>query len=145
MPHKLRKSRKTRGSRTCGYGRVGQHRCSGGKPQRKIGRHKHQWSFVIRYEPEYFGKKGFTSPNFRNEVNVINVGRLDEAAEKLSTEKEKGKLLVDLQNLGYTKLLGSGKVTKPLSVKIPSYSKTAYRKIKSAGGEILSEASKKKK
>ncbi|HDI42660.1 MAG TPA: 50S ribosomal protein L15, partial [Candidatus Bathyarchaeota archaeon] len=31
MPHRLRKTRKYRGSRVCGYGRVGQHRKSGVK------------------------------------------------------------------------------------------------------------------
>ncbi|MEM3816270.1 MAG: 50S ribosomal protein L15, partial [Candidatus Bathyarchaeia archaeon] len=62
MPHSLRKIRKKRGSRTCGYGRVGQHRKSGSKGERRAGRHKHLWSWVLRYEPDYFGYKGFTSP-----------------------------------------------------------------------------------
>jgi len=31
MPHKLRKTRKMRGSRTHGYGQVGQHRKSGSR------------------------------------------------------------------------------------------------------------------
>jgi len=140
MPHRLRKIRKKRGSRTQGYGRVGQHRCSGSKGMRKAGRHKHLWSYVIRYEPEYFGKKGFTSPkSLRQKVNVINVGKLDEIAEKFSIEKEKGKFLIDLESLGYTKLLGTGKVKKPLIVKVTFCSKSAAEKIKEAGGQILME------
>ena len=47
MPHKLRKIRKFRGSRTQGYGRIGQHRDSGSKGNRKVGRHKHLWSKVV--------------------------------------------------------------------------------------------------
>jgi large subunit ribosomal protein L15 len=141
MPHKLRKIRKKRGSRTQGYGRVGQHRKSGSKGYRKAGRHKHGWSYVIRYEPEYFEKKGFTSPkSLRQKENIINVGKLDEIAEKISTSKEKDKILIDLEKLGYTKLLGTGKVTKPLIVKVASYSKSAAEKIKEAGGQILIEA-----
>jgi large subunit ribosomal protein L15 len=94
---------------------------------------------VIKYEPNYFGKRGFTSPkSLRRKVNVINVGTLDEIAEKLSTEK-KGKFFIDLENLGYTKLLGAGKVTKPLIVKVASHSKSAAEKIKEAGGQILME------
>jgi large subunit ribosomal protein L15 len=144
MPHRLRKSRKYRGSRTCGYGKVGQHRDQGAKPNRKAGRHKHKWSYVIRYEPDYFGKRGFTSPrSLRRRVKTINAGELDEIAEKLSVEKEKGKSYIDLENLGYTKLLGSGKITKPLTVKVAVCSESASQKIKDAGGEVLMEAEEK--
>jgi len=140
MPQKLRKIRKKRGSRTHGYGRVGQHRCHGSKGYRKAGRHKSGWSYVLRYEPDYFGKKGFTSPkSLRQKVNVINVGKLDEIAEKFSVEKEKGKSFVDLESLGYTKLLGTGKITKSLIVKVASCSESAAEKIKNAGGQILME------
>jgi len=141
MPHKLRKIRKKRGSRTQGYGRVGQHRCSGSKGYRKAGRHKHGWSYVLRYEPDYFGKRGFTSPkSLREKENIVNIGKLDEMAEKFSTKKEEGRFFIDLESLGYTKLLGTGKVTKPLIVKVASYSKSAAEKIKEAGGQILIEA-----
>jgi len=138
MPHKLRKIRKKRGSRTQGYGRVGQHRKTGSKGFRKAGRHKHLWSYVLRYEPEYFGKKGFVSPkSLKQKEKIINVGKLDEMAEKFSAEKEKDKLLINLESLGYTKLLGTGKVTKPLVVKVALCSKSAAEKIKEAGGQIL--------
>ncbi|MGB9960515.1 MAG: uL15 family ribosomal protein [Candidatus Bathyarchaeales archaeon] len=141
MPHKLRKIRKKRGSRTQGYGRVGQHRKSGSKGMRKVGRHKHGWSYVIKYEPEYFGKKGFTSPkSLRRQIKVINVGELDEMAEKLKETEKEGKIFVNLESLGYTKLLGTGKVTKPLVVKVPLCSKSAAEKIKEAGGQVLAES-----
>jgi len=140
MPHKLRKIRKKRGSRTCGYGRVGQHRKSGSKGYRKAGRHKHGWTYVIKYEPEYFGKRGFTSPkSLKQEVKIINVGELEEIAEKFKEKTEEGKILIDLESLGYTKLLGAGKVTKPLIVKVASCSKSAIEKIREAGGQVLIE------
>jgi large subunit ribosomal protein L15 len=139
MPHKLRKIRKKRGSRTVGYGRVGQHRKSGSKGERKAGRHKHLWSYVLRYEPDYFGKRGFTSPkSLKQKEKVINLGKLDELAKKTSEKKDE-KIFVDLESLGYTKLLGTGKVTKPLIVKVASCSKSAAEKIKEAGGQILME------
>ena len=144
MPHDLRKCRKKRGSRTCGYGRVGQHRDQGSKGYRKFGRHKHKWSYVIRYEPDYFGSTGFTSPkSLKQRVRIINVGKLDQIAGKLPVEGKEGKIFVDLQSLGYTKLLGAGKVTKALTVKVSSCSESASEKIENAGGKVLSDAEEK--
>ena len=136
MPHKERKTRKMRGSRTHGYGRIGQHIDAGSKGQRKVGRHKHLWSYVTTYEPDYFGKHGFTSPqSLKRKEKVINITKLEEIA--VSTQTEKGKTNVDLTSLGYTKLLGTGKITKPLTVTVPACSKTAEEKIKKAGGQVL--------
>ncbi len=82
MPHKLRKIRKTRGSRTQGYGRIGQHRDSGSKGARKVGRHKHLWSLVVTSEPNYFGKHGFTSPqSLHTKTSTINLVKLDQLAQ----------------------------------------------------------------
>jgi len=134
MPHKLRKIRKFRGSRTVGYGRIGQHRDSGSKGHRKVGRHKHLWSYVVTKEPDYFGKNGFTSPqSLHRHENTINLKKVEEIAQTSQGEKPQ----IDLTALGYTKLLGTGKVTKPLTVQVSSYSKSAAEKIKKAGGEIL--------
>ncbi len=140
MPHKERKTRKMRGSRTHGYGRIGQHRDAGSRGHRKVGRHKHLWSYVTTHEPNYFGKHGFTSPrSLKNKEKIINLAKLDEIST-LSTEKEKGKTHINLTNLGYTKLLGTGKITKPLTVIVPACSKTAEEKIKKAGGQVLTQS-----
>jgi large subunit ribosomal protein L15 len=137
MPHKLRKTRKNRGSRTQGYGRIGQHRKTGSKGYRKAGRHKHLWSYVTTYEPDYFGKSGFTSPkSLKHKQNTINIKKLDELVAKISTEKE-GKLRIDLTSLGYTKLLGTGQISKALIINVPSSSKSADEKIKKAGGQVI--------
>ena len=130
MPHKLRKIRKFRGTRTIGYGRVGQHRDSGSKGNRKVGRHKHLWSKVVTSEPDYFGKRGFHSPQtFNSHEKTINLNKLDEIAQTNQ---------INLTELGYTKLLGTGKITKALTIQIPAYSKSAAEKIKEAGGQIIS-------
>jgi large subunit ribosomal protein L15 len=129
MPHKLRKIRKTRGSRTQGYGRIGQHRDSGSKGARKVGRHKHLWSLVVTSEPNYFGKHGFTSPqSLHTKTITINLVKLDQLAK--TTE-------INLTELGYTKLLGTGQITKPLTIQVGSYSKTAHEKVTQAGGKII--------
>jgi len=135
MPHKLRKIRKKRGSRTQGYGRVGQHRKSGSKGRRKAGRHKHGWSYVHRFEPDYFKKKRLKSLTDKSEIRIINLKELEEIA--LQKAKKGRKVTLDLEKMGYDKLLGTGKISVPISVKIPAWSEAAQKKIEAAGGEIL--------
>jgi large subunit ribosomal protein L15 len=132
MPHKERKTRKMRGSRTHGYGRIGQHRDAGSKGQRKVGRHKHLWSYVVTHEPDYFGKKGFTSrQSLMRKENTINIAQLSELP------LEAGVAQVDLTSMDYTKLLGTGKITKSLTITVAACSKTAAEKVEKAGGKIL--------
>ena len=143
MPHKLRKVRKKRGSRTHGYGQVGQHR-KGSKGRRKAGLHKHGWTYLIKYDPDYFEKRGFTSQKaISRKINVINVGELDELAHKLAAEKKlkrkQKKIFLDLDELGYNKLLGKGKITRPMLVKVATHSEAAAKKLEEAGGQILKE------
>jgi len=140
MPHKLRKIRKKRGSRTQGYGRVGQHRKSGSKGGRKVGRHKHGWSYVHRYEPDYFKKKRLKSLTDKSEIRTINLKELEEIALQESSRKGR-KIILDLEKMGYDKLLGAGKISLPVSVKVPAWSETAQKKIEAAGGEILTDHS----
>lgn len=144
MPRKLRKSRKLRGSRTVGYGRQGQHRKHSQKGEKKAGRHKGGWSYVLRYEPDYYGKKGFRSiQSLHRKINAINVGNLGMLAEKLEgqnqLELKDGKIMLDLGKLGYNKLLGTGNVTTPIFVRINAHSASAAKKIEEAGGQILAE------
>jgi len=136
MPHKLRKIRKKRGSRTQGYGRVGQHRKSGSKGRRKVGRHKHGWSYVHRYEPDYFKKKRLKSLTDKSETKIINLKELEEIALQKAS-KSGGKITLNLEEMGYHKLLGSGKISLPVIVKILECSEAARKKRDAAGGEIL--------
>jgi len=117
-----------------GYGRIGQHRDSRSKGRRKVGRHKHLWSYIVTKQPDYFGKNGFTSvQSLHRHENTINLKKVEEIAQTSQQENPQ----IDLTALGYTKLLGTGKVTKPLTITVSSYSKSAAEKIKKAGGEIV--------
>jgi large subunit ribosomal protein L15 len=134
MPHSLRRIRKTRGSRTQGYGRIGQHRDRGSSGYKKVGRHKHLWSWVTTYEPDYFNKSGFTSPqSLHRKNNAINLVKLAE----ISPVQEEGKNIVDLTSLGYTKLLGMGTIKTALTIKVLACSKSAQEKVTAAGGEVI--------
>lgn len=139
MPSKLRKTRKKRGTRTVGWGRTGQHRKTGQKGGRKVGRRKHLWSYIIRYEPNYFSKRGFYPPN-RKTPRTVNVEELSEIATKLALTEEFNKTdempFIDLDALGYEKLLGAGKINKRFSIKVASYSQQAAKKVEEAGGKI---------
>ncbi len=133
MPTRLRKHRKLRGSRTQGYGRIGQHRDAGSKGFRKVGMHKHRWSLASNMDEKYFGKNGFRSPqSLHTKVNAINLNKLDEIAQNQTT--------LNLTEMGYTKLLGTGKITKALTITVPACSATAAQKIQEAGGKVITEA-----
>jgi len=145
LPTKDRKVRKQRGSRTHGWGQIGQHRAGGGRGGHgKAGYDKHKWTYVIKYDPTYWEKKGFVSARtLGKNVHIINVGKLDDLADKLESEKKlekkDKKIFLDLDSLGYDKLLGTGEIIKPMLVKVASYSEAASRKLEEAGGQILKE------
>lgn len=144
MPHRLRKTRWKRGSRTHGYGAHDRHRGRGSRHYRRAGRHKHLWSYVVKYEPDYFGKHGFKSPCSKFlSIRTINVGQLDELVETLEAkgllEERDGMPYVDLEALGYAKLLGRGQLRRPVLVRVKEFTEAAERKVLEAGGKILTD------
>ena len=145
MPHKDRKIRRYRGSRTHGYGQIGQHRCRGGRGGTgKAGLDKHKWTFVLKNDPTYWEKKGFVSARTLNKkVRIINIGKLDDLADKLEVDKKlerkEQKIFLNLEQLGYDKLLGTGEIKKSLLIKVGSYSESASKKLEEAGGAIYKD------
>jgi large subunit ribosomal protein L15 len=140
-----RKSRKLRGrTRTMGWGRIGQHRKSGSKGGvGAAGMHKHMWTWVIKYAPTWFGKKGFNPPRIRAgyRPETLNVGELQDLVGKLEAsgqaKREGGLVVVDLAAMGIHKLLGRGKISTPVKVIVPLASEQAVRKIEEAGGKVI--------
>jgi large subunit ribosomal protein L15 len=56
MATRLRKSRRQRGTRYCGWGQIGQHRQSGSRGGvGQAGKHKHFWIRTVIEEPNHFG------------------------------------------------------------------------------------------
>jgi len=147
LARKHRKVRKLRGSRTHGWGTSGQHRDSGSSGGKgRSGRWKHKWTYTVKHEPHRRGKLGFRCPTGKGIQNTINVGELSQLAEKLlaqnKTKEENGKITIDLNELGYEKLLGGGKATKRLIVNVSKYSESAAKKIQEAGGEVAGSSAK---
>jgi len=139
-----KKSRKMHGYRTRGWGSIGQHRKSGSRGGRgAVGMHKHKWSWMIKYFPDWYGKRGFIPRNPAKMVShsVINLSQLDEIIDKLAREGtltyENGTPVVDLRKLGFTKLLGEGTIKKKVKIVVYSASEKAIEKVKSVGGEVV--------
>ena len=63
--------------------------------------------------------------------NAINLCKIDEIA------RFTGKKEIDVLELGYSKVLGRGRLTLPLTIKANSFSKKALQKIEKAGGKAL--------
>jgi len=140
---KGKKVRKFRGKRTYGYGSHKKHRGGGSRGGRgKAGLHKHKWSYTVKYAPEHFGKRGFKRPAaVVKEIKAINLKKIDQTVEKLLeqkiAEKENDKIKINVLKLGYEKVLGSGKLTKPLIIEAKYFSKQAIKKIEKAKGKAV--------
>ncbi len=150
MATRLRKGRHLRASRTHGWGTSGQHRGTGMQGGAgNAGRYRHKRSRLIRTgeysHMHYAGKKGFTSiANMRPAGKTVNLWQLSELADKLSAEQkaEKAgeKVVVDLGQLGFSKLLGTGSISRAVQVKVDECSEGARKKIEKAGGEAVLKA-----
>ncbi len=140
MATRKRKVRKLRGSRTHGWGTSGQHRAGG-----MLGGHgnagllRGKKSAVIRYGIQV--KKKRLLPKLEDKRrSVTSIGQLGDLLARRdcahAVSEHEGKKRIDLQALGFTKLLGSGKIEVPILVKVDSFSKSAAGKIEAAGGRV---------
>lgn len=136
---------KQRGSTTHGWGSMKKHRGAGNRGGRGMagsGKRADQrkLSILKEYGTSYFGKKGFFKHN-KKIVKAVNISYIEEQLPKLVSKmlvnEEKGKFIVDLKNLGYEKLIGSGKITKKFVITAESASKKAVERIKKVGGEVI--------
>jgi large subunit ribosomal protein L15 len=147
-----------RGTRTHGYGVVGQHRKAG----QRAGKGKTtQWkkskkSYYLKQkelgfpDPDWdFGKRGFKRPQDINRiyhVNALNLKDLDSKIEDLTLKnvatKTGNTYTINLKDINIQKILGRGDINKKINLTVSKASKRAIEKIESAGGKVtlLSEA-----
>jgi large subunit ribosomal protein L15 len=131
------KAKKFRGSRTCGGGTHKNRRGAGSRGGRgHAGGCKHHFVKELLIGRGY-GSYGFVRPlNMLRDPVIVDVGALDEAAERLVELKQAkartGKYYITLD---VDKVLGRGRVTKPLIVTARSFSKRAQEKLESTGGK----------
>jgi len=107
----------------------------------KAGGRKHYWIRTVKYDPYRFRRIGFKPPSsLMPSPETVNVGELDGIAlHTLGIERVRGgnDLSLDLNAMGYTKLLGRGDVSLPLTIRVPEYTSRAMEKIEAAGGKIV--------
>ena len=128
---KRKRKRVARGDKTAGRGTKGQKARSGGgvRPYFEGGQLP-----LVRRLPQ---KRGFHNP-FKKEYVTINVERLNEGFEA-GTEVGPQALVEAgiIKSVALpVKVLGRGKLEKPLTVRAHAFSHTARSKIEAAGGEI---------
>ncbi len=137
MATRLRKSRRQRGTRFCGWGQIGQHRASGSRGGvGGAGKHKHFFLRTLKEEPDHFGHEQFHALRKSDVSRWVNLRDLNKLL-RYSKSGEDGKAVLDLGELGYEKLLGSGRVEAVFTIKVKQASKSAKDKITEAGGEVL--------
>lgn len=148
MIRKRRKITRLRGSRTCGGGsskkrRGGGHR--GGRGLAGSGKSKKTKSDQVRINlPDHIGRRGFKRPQKVVKVESgkreINVQELDEMIdmylEKGIAEKKGDVISINVEKLGISKVLGTGRVTRKLEVSAPRFSEAAKKKIEHMGGKV---------
>jgi large subunit ribosomal protein L15 len=141
---KRRKTRKYRGSRVHGFGRVGQHRKAGMRGGKGwAGKKKHLKSGLTEAERATIGTFGFKRPTkLRKPDKSINISKLEELIETLPEDTEgvqfsDQSVEIDVTLLGYNKILGGGKITRIMNVKAYSFSEKAIEKIEAVGGKIV--------
>lgn len=135
---------KFRGSRTHGRGKKAGRGAGLRGGRGNAGLHKHKWISIVKYDPEHFGHHGFKRPQsvVRSKV-TINLSEIELALPALSKDgfaaEKDGKWTVDLTRMGVDKLLGSGRISRPLTIKVAEASASAEEKLKAVGGSILKD------
>ena len=130
------KCKKQRGLSSHGWGHKKKHRGAGNRGGRgNAGTGKRadtkKPTIINQYGNTYFGRRGFNVPakKLQNPISLRDIDRLIEAG----TVSEE----INLTEKGYTKLLGTGNISKPIKITIAAASKGAIEKVKKLGGEVI--------
>ena len=129
-----KKFSRMRGSKSHGWGMKKKHRGAGSRGGHgKAGMLKHKKSWRIRYDPNYLDNtKGFKIPSeVKKNIKAITLKDIDILARKL------GKTEIDVSEQGYNKVLSTGKLTQPLTIKADKIVAKAKEKIEGAGGKAI--------
>lgn len=135
---------KFRGSRTHGRGKKAGRGAGLRGGRGNAGLHKHKWISVVKYCPDYFGHHGFKRPqSVVCDKVTMNLSEVEQALPSMAKDgfavQKDSKWSVDLTKMGVDKLLGSGRISTAISVKVAEASATALEKLKSAGGTLVKE------
>src|SRR3989344_5002408 len=141
--NRRKKSDRHRGHKTHGWWAKKKHRGKGhqgGAGMAGTGKRADQKKPSIWKDKDYFGKHGFISKTPKVKIKDVNVMYIEQHISKFISEKLISKdgtsYSVDLEKLGFNKLLGDGRVSMKFRINAPYASKSAVEKVKKAGGEV---------
>jgi len=138
MVHRRKKSTRYRASKTHGCGSMKKRRGKGNKGGAgRAGSFKRGDQKRPSYWKEKTGNVGFKQKGKKIKINTINMPKIEKLIARGILKEEHG--IYDLSKLGYSKLLGKGKITTKLKIRIQKASKKVIDDAKKAGGEIILE------
>ncbi len=95
------------------------------------GINKHRLMTRLKYMPGHWGMHGFNRHPSLRKVNVsINLKEISQTVEGDE---------VNLGDMGYDKLLGSGRIERAMKITVASASARAIEKVEAAGGSVILE------
>ncbi len=135
------RTRKLRGSRTHGRGKKHGRGAGGRGGHGNAGLHKHKFKSMVKYEPDHFGRHGFTRHAQIHPVSVINLDALAHRVAEFEAQghaKRAGAAIeVDLTAAGIDKLLGGGRIPAAFKITVAAASEQARAKVQEAGGQVI--------
>jgi large subunit ribosomal protein L15 len=151
MRHKPKKIKRMRGSHTHGGGSMKKRRGAGSRGGRGMagsGKKADQKKPSVWKTSKYFGTHGFKVPK-KKSLKAINLGLLDRNihnyVDQGKARKEGDVFVINLKDVGFHKLLGSGFTQKRFRITVDYASKKAIQKIQELKGELLGLKPKKAK
>lgn len=143
---KRTKRSRLRGRRGGGFGRRQKHRgkgSKGGKGMAGTGKRAGQKkTFILKYFPDYFGKRGFKSLKQKKKEKLESISlqdinrRLNEFLKTGQAKRTNDFFEIYLKKF---KILGEGNLKIKALIKAGAASKSAKEKVRAAGGEIKIE------
>ena len=133
MPvRKDKRARKFYGTRTWGGGNTKKRRGKGSRGGKGYaGSHKQRWTYIVKYEPEHFGKHGFTS--IRKKLESKSLRKISQEINQGIYKKEKEYYLVNIPKYRVT---GSGDIKYKIQLNAVYCTPKAKNKVEKAGGKI---------
>jgi len=130
-----RKNKKQRGFSSHGWGSKKKHRGAGnrgGKGNAGSGKRADtkRPTIINLHGTVDLAKRGFVRPDAKK-IIAINLRDLSLIVEKKNVNE------LDLNKIGYSKLLGTGNLSKAVKITVKMASKKAVEKVKNAGGEVI--------
>jgi large subunit ribosomal protein L15 len=137
---KVKKVNKYRAQTTHGGGSRKKRRGAGSRGGRGMAGTGKKSGHKVAGMPLQLGSKGFFAHNVKvKSVNlmIFTDKKLEKFLTKEKIKKEGDYYIINLKQIGYDKLLGSGRLNKKLKITVNSITPKAEEKILAAGGEVV--------